>query len=417
MKFRHLFLFTVMFIFFTHAAYSQLQENKPAILWKKLVVRIIDTRDTLDGNGVTHHNISGDRALLKSIAQAAITHKISVYKGDLFYEKNFEWGSPLTQAAINEYINPPADTIMEYKNNKDTTIIKLHGSFPTIKDTKIRVAEMWSYDPAKKVTEIRILGVAPVKEYYGYDDTFYRGSAPLFWIKWEDIKNIVQGMPMLPRGISGYLWDDYFSSGGVRADTELITGSYEGNKGNIFSKSATRLLTIIDTDSREERAGDHISDWSFNSPLSEIIYTAVKEKGVAASVSPAGATAKILQPRDINVWIPPDTVEFEDIDGGDMKKIVHINVNWATINKFMLSEQWKFDAGAGVVTIQIMSILPRFDKKQYTGDEHTIHYTYLFWVKHKDIAALLTEYDNWNPLNNFSTTLWNGYFSNTVSTN
>jgi Gliding motility associated protein GldN len=192
---------------YTAPASARTPEGKP---WKKQVVRLINVKEKEDT--VKHHlkDVSHNKSLAELMINAIYDGKLAAYSnGDDEY-----FTTKLTPARVKEMLTPRPDTIMVTDPVTGSELMKV-----VTRDldydmlTKFRVLEDWTFDPNTGNTDVKILGIAPIKLVYG-EDGAYRGSMAIFWIKYAD------ALPILERydryhpsnTFSNRIWNDYFSA-------------------------------------------------------------------------------------------------------------------------------------------------------------------------------------------------------------
>ncbi len=389
-------------------------QNIAPYTWKRLVTRVVDTRDVIDEKGVVHHNEYGDTQLVKCLVDAVLDGKINPYEwwpSDGSHFSKFTTKMPRTELMErmhfrDDTVHAPSTTV----KGKIDTIIHLGGNFPAVNDTKIEVVEQWEFDPITRVTEVTILGIAPVRELY-VEKTQYRGHFTIFWIKWDEIRDILlqNDQAMGKAGFQKYLWCDYFKYSSLVFDTQ---SHQRPQVGSIVEHDAIRKLSVVDT----VYFDGHLSLTSDGAILSQIIFNNVQLNKFAAYSDSGDRLKRRLISKNIQLWHKRDTVEVEDSFGTVIKKISSVNVNWANIS-YRCLESWSFDWYNGKTSVAIKGISPDFEdyanrRKLLLGstDSFPANYSQLFWVRYSDISDILSNYDTWHPLNNFSTNLWNSYF-------
>lgn len=61
---------------------------------------------------------------------------------------------------------------------------------------RYRLIEEWAYDPISLSTKIKIRAIAPILTEYD-EDGFYRGERAMFWLRFNDVKNIIAEYEMM----------------------------------------------------------------------------------------------------------------------------------------------------------------------------------------------------------------------------
>ncbi len=178
-------------------------------VWKKTVSRTIDVSQPEDT--VKHHlaDASNDTTLLELMVNAIKAGKLTAYDA---FDHNFT--SKLSMAALKEIISPRRDTmvIVDPVTNQEIMKIVEHDFDPTA-IRKYRVLEEWAFNPRTGKTEIQITGISPMLDVYG-DDGVYRGRKSLFWIRYNDVRQILERYEQSHPNhtLASLIWNDYFLS-------------------------------------------------------------------------------------------------------------------------------------------------------------------------------------------------------------
>jgi Gliding motility associated protein GldN len=81
-------------------------------------------------------------------------------------------------------------------------------------NVKYYLLEKWTFDPTKGATKITTLGIAPILtiEINGEKDEHFEEIYPLFWMKYDDAKNIITQYEQYhpTNTLSSHIWNDYF---------------------------------------------------------------------------------------------------------------------------------------------------------------------------------------------------------------
>ncbi len=178
-------------------------------VWKKTVYRTLDLGQKEDT--AKHHltDVTTDTTLLEIIANSIKAGKLVAYAN---FDHSFTTKFSIVQ--LKELMGNKIDTtiVVDPVNNKEKQIIVRHPfNFDAIH--KYRLLEEWSFDPATGKTDIRIDGIAPLREIYG-DDGNFRGVQAMFWLRYADAHQVIARYDKIhpTKTFASLIWDDYFLS-------------------------------------------------------------------------------------------------------------------------------------------------------------------------------------------------------------
>ncbi len=142
----------------------------------------------------------------------------------------------LTKEQLEEQVAGKMDTntIVDPVTGDEKIVTTKHDFNPeTI--TKYRIKEDWIFDRNVGAMVVRIAGLAPVKDVYG-DDGIYRGSQPMFWLYYPDIRNLLAQYEVYnpQNDVYRYTWDEFFesrqfSSKITKVSTPFISNGFKDN--------------------------------------------------------------------------------------------------------------------------------------------------------------------------------------------
>jgi hypothetical protein len=254
-----------------------------------------------------------------------------------------------------------------------------------------RLLEEWSFDPTSGKTQIRIAGIAPVRDIYG-DDGIFRGVQAMFWLRYADAVGLIKKYDELHQdnALFPHLWKDYFSN-------EPASKNY----------SAT-LLRVIDLPESEDALKHPLKDVSSDNTLAELLETTART-----------GKAQIYGVGDYNFHKPmsyqqyeatgqlrgDDTITVIDpVNGHEREVIRHVEFSLRGIHKFGIVEQWSLDITSGKTDVQVLG-LAALNNDSKPGEERAI-----LLLKYADIRHTIAQYDQYHPTNNLWTHIWDDYF-------
>lgn len=353
-------------------------------VWKKRVSRLINTQDSLDENGNLHKKEFGDTTLTKLLLNAVIKGEIIPYD---VWDATFS--TRCSEKYINDVLHEKADTTTTVIDNSVIAVIE-SNEFAS----KFYVLEERIFDPIQRETEIDIIGIGLVKDKYGNYGSAYPKN--MFWMKWEDVKNIVNDfMNTHPKNnIQNYLWDERYKCQTLYTDKHYILKS---SKEKVWSKLILRDIEIRDTTNCPDHIYTENPCWS----LGEAFYDSIHKNYIPAYNDSEIEFKNTMPFNSIGIRTVPDTML--NTETGETLLAYH-ELDWNWIYNYSILERWDFYPNQGITKIKLLGIKPRLDLTKF------IKYNNLFWVCYDDVLDILQRYDEYHPLNNLSTALWQSYF-------
>lgn len=197
------------------------------ILWKKRVWREIDTREKQNvGFRYAGDENTGGGMFIEILIDAIKRGKVKAYSS--FADDRFT--TILTKEQLQEQIAGKTDTQTLIDPIDGHEVIKI-----TTKDfnpetiTKYRLKEDWIFDRNQGQMVVRIAGIAPVKDIYG-DDGLYRGSQPMFWLYYPDIRGLLAQYEVFNphNDVYRYTWDEFFESRQFSSKITKVSSPFGG---------------------------------------------------------------------------------------------------------------------------------------------------------------------------------------------
>ena len=150
------------------------------VFWEKRIWRIIDVREKIN-----KPFMNPDNEFFKIISDAASNEEITLYS-----VLDDEFKNPLT-AEEAASIGASVDTIITFDPETFKEEIKVVRNELNVKDIKrFRVKEVWFFDEESSTMQVRILGIAPLREVYDDNDNF-RYEQPLFWVYYPELRKVL----------------------------------------------------------------------------------------------------------------------------------------------------------------------------------------------------------------------------------
>lgn len=220
------------------------------VFWQKRIWRVIDVREKL--------NLPfkyPKEPFVEILRQAAINGEIKVYENEDFTKQM----QPNDVANIGAGLDsvPDVDTF----GNPTGLWKKFNKSFNPEDVKRFRIKEDWFFDEETSTMQVRILGIAPIKDIYD-DQGNYRGPQAMFWIYYPDArKYLVKKYVFNSNNDAMQLtWDDLFEM--------RVFSSYIYKESNVFDARIEDFKEGIDRLYESERIKNEIFNfehdlWSY----------------------------------------------------------------------------------------------------------------------------------------------------------
>lgn len=168
--------------------YAHLREAD--VFWSKRVWRIIDMREK-----VNHplyfpvEEINDRKSLFDVIRQALLVDgSITAYDPGPTLDDD-EFTKPMLTSALQEqFITIDTSWTEDLETGEFVPIIQ-EISLETADIKQYRIKEDWFFDKQRSKMDVRIIGIAPMKEVRGEDGEF-RGFAPIFWLYFPECRYV-----------------------------------------------------------------------------------------------------------------------------------------------------------------------------------------------------------------------------------
>lgn len=234
-------------------------------LYLERVWREIDLREKM--NQPFRYNAEDDFGSQKFIA--ILLNAVRSGKVTAFADVDDRFTTPLDLQSVNSLISGgTADTTAVYNLDDPTKIdryVVTQTSFNPDDVLKIRLKEEWVFDREAGRMFVRILGIAPLKTSYRQDGSD-RGSAPMFWIYYPDLRPILANYQVYnPKnmGIGRMTWEELFEA---RMFSSYIIKSTLDNPFNKTIRGVIRdpILALLEGENIKERIFNFEQDlWSY----------------------------------------------------------------------------------------------------------------------------------------------------------
>ena len=150
------------------------------------------------------------------------------------------------------------DTTAVYDLNDPTKITKYVVNCNKLNPddiVKFRIKEEWVFDREASRMFVRILGIAPCKTQLAPDGITERGTSPLFWIYYPDVRGTLAGYEVYnPKnmGVSRMTWEELFEA---RMFSSYIIKSTLDNPMNKFIRNLINdpILRLLEGDNTKDK--------------------------------------------------------------------------------------------------------------------------------------------------------------------
>lgn len=170
------------------------------ILWEKRVWQIIDVREKQN-----QFFINPERPLFDIIIEAAVAENLTVYGTE-----NDKFTTPLLSEELDRIINSYDTTSVFDPGTYEESIIvvKNQMSFEDVK--RYRIKEIWFFNSKTSQMDVRIIGIAPMKDVQDDDGNFLY-EQPMFWVYFPELRQVLAREQVFNINESSRLsWDDWF---------------------------------------------------------------------------------------------------------------------------------------------------------------------------------------------------------------
>ncbi len=208
MNLRYHFLLVLCCLFFGLTG-ALAQKADAGTAWKKTVSRVIDWKPVHKAE--SHHlkEMRKDSVIFEMIVNAVLSDGISA-----FDTSDLTFTIPVKSTAITDLLKDKSDTVTlldPIDGSERTKVVTLPFQYSSVH--KYRIIEDWVFNPSTMKTELTVTAIGPLVARYSDDDETI-GTKPLFWLRYGDIKNIVNryGQYHPDNTLAGLIWQDYFAS-------------------------------------------------------------------------------------------------------------------------------------------------------------------------------------------------------------
>ena len=178
--------------------------------------------------------------------------------------------TPLNVDGVNKTMSGGVRDTIGVTDPKDPTKIiqyrVVQSSFNPDDIMKFRIKEEWVFDREASRMFVRILGIAPLKTIFLPDGVTERGSAPMFWVYYPDLRPTLAKYEVYNSknmGTGRMTWEELFES---RMFSSYIVRSTLDNplNKNLRSYIKDPILALLEGDNIKDKIFNYEQDlWSY----------------------------------------------------------------------------------------------------------------------------------------------------------
>lgn len=199
------------------------------IFWEKRIWRVIDTREKM--------NLPfryPDRPFFKILLEAARNGEMTVYS-----TIDDKFTTPLKPEEVAQ-MGVEVDTIPVFDPETYEETIKVVTNEINADDIKrFRIKEVWFFDEETSTLQVRILGIAPLRDIFDDNGNFLY-EQPMFWVYYPDARQILAREKVFSIGndAAPLSWEDIFEM--------RFFASYIYKESNVFDRRLEDYLSGVD---------------------------------------------------------------------------------------------------------------------------------------------------------------------------
>ena len=225
------------------------------VLWSKRIWRTIDLREKANFSlYYPIEPIKGRLSLFDVIKQSIMVDgSLTAYSPGPTYQDD-EFTSPLSQEEIKG-IFVKIDTVMtEDLDTGEFIMVPQEKELGSTEITQYRVKEVWYFDKQSSTIQVRVIGIAPMKEVYSEEGAFM-GYQPIFWLYYPECRYVFVNFETFnPQNDAQRIsFDDLVS--------KRMFDSYVIKEDNVYDRMINSYASGIDALLESERIKKEIFNW------------------------------------------------------------------------------------------------------------------------------------------------------------
>jgi len=208
---------------------------------------------------------NGDQRFITIILKAVRSGEVTAFDA-----QDDRFTTPLNVDGVNKTMSGGvSDTVAVKDPNDPSRTISykvVQTSFNPDDIMKFRIKEEWVFDREASRMFVRILGIAPLKTIYLPDGVTERGSAPMFWVYYPDLRPTLAKYEVYNSknmGTGRMTWEELFES---RMFSSYIVRSTLDNplNKNLRSYIKDPILALLEGDNIKDKIFNYEQDlWSY----------------------------------------------------------------------------------------------------------------------------------------------------------
>jgi gliding motility associated protien GldN len=208
---------------------------------------------------------NGDQRFITILLKAVRSGEVTAFDA-----QDDRFTTPLNIEGVNKTMSGGvSDTVGVRDPNDPSKIIQykvVQTSFNPDDIMKFRLKEEWVFDREASRMFVRILGIAPLKTIYLPDGVTERGSAPMFWVYYPDLRPTLAKYEVYNSknmGTGRMTWEELFES---RMFSSYIVRSTLDNPLNKNLKTYIKdpILALLEGDNIKDKIFNYEQDlWSY----------------------------------------------------------------------------------------------------------------------------------------------------------
>jgi gliding motility associated protien GldN len=220
------------------------------VMWSTRVWRLLDLREKI--NHPLYYPldpINNRKSLFQVIKEGVEEGTITAYDNPL---QDDEFKSPMTKAEAKAKMGGWEKIFREDTLTGDMVE---DSSFVEVTSGSVKrywMKEYWIFDRERSVMDVRILGIAPMKEVLDADGSTIRGYAPLFWIYFPEARYVFANYDVFNRQNDSErrTFDDIF--------WKRMFTSYIRKRSNVYERYFVEYLSPIDQLLESDKVKDEL---------------------------------------------------------------------------------------------------------------------------------------------------------------
>lgn len=220
------------------------------VMWSTRVWRLLDMREKL--NHPLYYPttpINNRQSLFQVIKTGVEEGTLTAYDNPLLDD---EFKAPMTIAEAKAKMG---DWEKVFKEDENTGELFEESTFVDVTSDIVKrywVKEDWIFDRERSIMDVRIIGIAPMKEVLDADGSTIRGYAPLFWIYFPEARYVFANYDVFNRqnDAERRTFEDIF--------WKRMFTSYIRKRSNVYERYFVDYLSPIDQLLESDKVKDEL---------------------------------------------------------------------------------------------------------------------------------------------------------------